>query len=90
MASGHANGTAEIGDAFGLDGLDPSIVPGVSHHEPGGLTVREALAVLLRQTAPIAGADVELNPIRDLHDMTATVAAKLVGEIAALAARNAG
>ena len=77
--------------SFDLDGLDPSIVPGVSHHEPGGLTVREALAVLSRQTANIVGADiVELNPIRDIHDMTATVAAKLVREIAALAARNAG
>ncbi len=76
--------------SFDLDGLDPSIVPGVSHHEPGGLTVREALAVLSRQTAAIAGADiVELNPTRDIQDMTATVAAKLVREIAALAARNA-
>jgi len=77
--------------SFDLDGLDPAVAPGVSHHEPGGLTVREALAVLSYQTAPIAGADiVELNPTRDLHDMTATVAAKLVREIAALAARNAG
>jgi agmatinase len=76
--------------SFDLDGLDPSVAPGVSHHEPGGLTVREALAVLSRQTANIVGADiVELNPTRDLHDMTATVAAKLVREIAALAARNA-
>lgn len=76
---------------FDLDGLDPSAAPGVSHHEPGGLTVREALAVLSRQTAPIAGADiVELNPTRDINNMTATVAAKLVREIAALAARNAG
>lgn len=76
---------------FDLDGLDPSVAPGVSHHEPGGLTVREVLAVLSRQTAPIAGADiVELNPTRDTNDMTATVAAKLVREIAALAARNAG
>lgn len=75
---------------FDLDGLDPSAAPGVSHHEPGGLTVREALAVLSRQTAKIAGADiVELNPTRDLNDLTATVAAKLVREIAALAARNA-
>lgn len=76
--------------SFDLDGLDPSAAPGVAHHEPGGLTVREALAVLSRQTARIVGADiVELNPTRDLHDMTATVAAKLVREIAALAARNA-
>src|SRR3546814_11595950 len=35
-----------------LDGLDPSAAPGVAHPEPGGLTVRELLAVLHKQTAP--------------------------------------
>ena len=29
-----------------LDGIDPSAAPGVAHPEPGGLTVREVLAVL--------------------------------------------
>jgi arginase len=68
-----------------LDGLDPSVAPGVSHHEPGGLTVREILAVLARQTAHIVGADiVELNPDRDLNGITAVVAAKLLKEICAL------
>lgn len=75
--------------SFDLDGLDPAVAPGVSHHEPGGLTVREVLEVLNRQTAPIVGADlVELNPDRDLDGITATVAAKLVREICALIARN--
>ncbi len=72
-----------------LDGLDPSAAPGVSHPEPGGLTVREVLAVLSLQTAPIVGADiVELNPLRDVNDVTAIVAAKFVREIAALICRN--
>lgn len=72
-----------------LDGIDPSEAPGVSHPEPGGLTTREVLAVLRRQTAPIVAADiVELNPRFDAHDRTAIVAAKLVREVAALAARN--
>jgi arginase len=67
-----------------LDGLDPAYAPGVSHHEPGGLTVRDVLQVLDRQRAAAAGADiVELNPHRDLHDMTAVLAAKLVRELAA-------
>ncbi len=66
-----------------LDGLDPSAAPGVSHHEPGGMTVREALDVIDSLPGPIVGADVvELNPTRDLVDMTAMVAAKLVKEIA--------
>jgi arginase len=67
-----------------LDVLDPAFVPGVSHHEPGGLSVRELLLMLNRIEGPILGADlVELNPSRDVNDMTATVAAKLVRELAA-------
>ncbi|WP_040496152.1 agmatinase [Ilumatobacter nonamiensis] len=66
-----------------LDGLDPSCAPGVSHHEPGGLTVREVLDVIDALPGPLVGADVvELNPSRDVVDMTAMVAAKLVKEIA--------
>lgn len=68
-----------------LDGFDPAFAPGVSHHEPGGLSVREVLAVLHRVRVPIVGADiVELNPARDVNGVTATLAAKLVKELAAL------
>jgi agmatinase len=70
-----------------LDALDPAFAPGVSHHEPGGLSVRDILAVLHRIEAPIVGADiVEYNPTRDINGMTAVVAAKFVKELAALAA----
>jgi agmatinase len=72
-----------------LDGLDPAFAPGVSHHEPGGLSTRDILAVLHRIEIPIVGADVvELNPSRDINQMTATVAAKLVKELAGLAGRG--
>lgn len=72
-----------------LDGIDPSEAPGVSHPEPGGLRTREVLTVLHAQTAQIVGADVvELNPRFDSNDRTAILAAKLVREIAATAARN--
>jgi arginase len=68
-----------------LDGIDPSEAPGVAHPEPGGLTLREVLAVLARQNARIVGADiVELNPARDVNGVTAILAAKLVRELAAL------
>lgn len=71
-----------------LDGLDPAYAPGVSHHEPGGLTTRQLLEVLhgLRdQDCEVVGADVvELNPRRDPHGVTAAVAAKLVKELASL------
>lgn len=69
-----------------LDGLDPAFAPGVSHHEPGGLSVRELLRVLHAQRAPLIGADVvELNPDRDINGMTAVVAAKLVRELCSYA-----
>lgn len=69
-----------------LDGIDPAFAPGVSHAEPGGLTVREVLAVLDRVTGPIIGADiVELNPRFDMNSVTAILAAKMVREIASRA-----
>ncbi|MEZ4592106.1 MAG: agmatinase [Chloroflexota bacterium] len=67
-----------------LDGLDPAFAPGVSHHEPGGLTTREVLDLIQAIDVPLVGADiVELNPVRDLVGMTTAVAAKLLKEIAA-------
>jgi agmatinase len=72
-----------------LDALDPAFAPGVSHHEPGGLSTRELLSVLHRVREPIIGADiVEYNPTRDINGMTAVVAGKLVKELASLAGRG--
>ena len=66
-----------------LDGIDPAFAPGVSHQEPGGLSVREVITLIQRLPGPIVGADVvELNPLCDLGATTARVAAKLVKEIA--------
>jgi arginase family enzyme len=74
-----------------MDALDPAFAPGVSHHEPGGLSVRDILSVLHRVPGAIVGADVvEYNPIRDINGMTAVVGAKLVKELAALAAKGRG
>jgi len=68
-----------------LDAIDPSEAPGVSHHEPGGLSVRQLVSAvheLGRGGVDVVGADiVELNPSRDLHGMTGAVAAKLLREI---------
>jgi len=73
-----------------LDVLDPAFAPGVSHHEPGGLTVRDVLRLLQRLRAPVVGADiVELNPHRDLVGCTAMVAAKLLKEITSVMLRPA-
>ena len=54
----------------------------MSHHEPGGLSTRQALDVIQSIDVPIVGADiVEYNPMRDINDMTAMVATKLYKEI---------
>jgi len=66
-----------------MDALDPAFAPGVSHHEPGGLSVRDILGIIQRIPSHIVGADiVEYNPDRDINDMTAMVAAKILKEIA--------
>jgi arginase len=65
-----------------LDGIDPGFAPGVSHREPGGLSVREVLTLVQRSGGTLVGADVvEYNPREDLGGMTAVVAAKIVKEI---------
>jgi arginase len=65
-----------------LDALDPAFAPGVSHHEPGGLSTREVLSLIQELPGPILGADiVEYNPPRDWMDMTAMLAAKFCKEI---------
>jgi arginase len=70
--------------SFDVDVLDPAFAPGVSHYEPGGMSVREVLSCLQSLHTPIVGADiVEYNPTRDHHTQTAMVCAKVLKEIAA-------
>jgi arginase family enzyme len=74
-----------------LDGLDPAFAPGVSHREPGGLSTRDVLTLIQDLSANIVGADVvEYNPGQDFGGMTATVAAKIVKEVAGRMLRDAG
>jgi agmatinase len=69
--------------SFDMDVLDPAFAPGASHHEPGGLTTREALGMIRNLSGDLMGADVvELNPSRDYSGITAAAAAKIVKEIA--------
>ena len=74
--------------SFDLDALDPAFAPGVSHREPGGLSVREAIGYLHSIPAAIVAADlVELNPVQDVSGASATVCAKLVKELVGVMAR---
>jgi agmatinase len=65
-----------------LDCLDPAYAPGVSHHEPGGMSTREVLGIIRNFKGRLVGADiVEYNPERDFHGMTGMVAGKILKEI---------
>jgi agmatinase len=65
-----------------MDCLDPAFAPGVSHHEPGGLSTRQVVDIIQRFEGNLIGGDiVELNPSRDLISMTAMAAAKLLKEM---------
>jgi len=68
--------------SFDVDVLDPAFAPGISHREPGGMSVREAMAHLHAISGKIVGADlVEYNPKRDISQLTATVCGKILKEI---------
>lgn len=69
--------------SFDLDALDPAFAPGVSHHEPGGLTTRQAIDIIHSMKADLIGMDVvELNPTRDPSGITAAAAVKIIKETA--------
>ena len=62
----------------------------MAHQEPGGLSVRQLLDLLVQLPGPVVGADVvEYLPQRDVGDITAVVAAKLARELAGLMLQTA-
>ncbi len=65
-----------------MDGFDPAFAPGVSHHEPGGLSSRQVIELIQNINTEVIGADiVEYNPNRDFQNITAFLAAKMMKEI---------
>jgi arginase len=76
----HFDGPVYI--SLDIDAIDPAFAPGVSHHEPGGLTTREVITILQKLNANVVAADiVEFNPTRDPSGITAMLAAKLYKEM---------
>jgi len=74
--------TGPVYISFDVDVLDPAFAPGISHREPGGMSVREALNHLHAITGTIVGADiVEYNPRQDISQLTATVCGRILKEI---------
>ena len=65
-----------------LDGLDPAYAPGVSHPEPGGLSTRDIIKIISNIDGEVIGGDiVEYNPKKDINNITAVTAAKLLKEL---------
>ncbi len=72
--------TTALWASLDLDVVDPAIAPGVGTAVQGGMTLREAHLVmeLLADTGRLAGMDVvEVNPVIDVHNRTADLAAQL-------------
>jgi arginase len=77
-------GTAGIHVSFDLDGMDPDYAPGVGTPVPGGLSYREAhLAMeMLADTGKVVSAEfVEVNPILDNRNGTATLGVELLASL---------
>ena len=73
--------TAGIHVSFDLDACDPTIAPGVGSPVKGGLDYREAhmLMELIADSGQLLSLDMaEVNPILDLQNTTAQLAADLV------------
>jgi len=65
-----------------VDALDPAFAPGVSHHEPGGLSTRQLIQIIHRLEGKMIGMDlVEVNGDRDPTGITAAAGAKIIMEV---------
>lgn len=74
-----SKGTEKIYMTVDIDAIDPAYAPGAGANEPGGLTVAEVEYLVDRFAPSVDFFDVvEVNPIFDINDMTAAVAAKLM------------
>ena len=67
-----------------IDVVDPAFAPGTGYCEPGGFTSREFLYIIQRMNKMknLKAVDlVEVNPTKDVHDVTSQLAAKIVSEL---------
>jgi agmatinase len=88
---------AVVGDGptyvtFDVDGLDPAFAPGTGTPEIGGLSTREALAILhgLKGVNVVGGDVVEVAPQYDAGTNTAHAGAQMLFEILSLMALSPG
>ncbi|QHT61562.1 arginase [Paenibacillus lycopersici] len=77
-----SNGTDGVHLSLDLDGMDPSAAPGVSTPVTGGLSYREshfAMEMLFERNLLVSAEAVEVNPMLDRHNKTASAAVELIG-----------
>lgn len=75
------DGTQGFHLSFDMDALDPAAAPGTGTPEPGGLSAREGHTIMERAAASggIRSLEIaEVNPILDVRNQTAELAAALV------------
>ena len=80
----HLHTAATIHVSFDMDALDPSIAPGVGTPVSGGLSIREAHLIMetLCDDGRVQSLDlVEVNPILDQFNHTATLAVDLTASL---------
>lgn len=65
-----------------MDVLDPAFAPGISYPEPAGLTTRQLLYYLqrIRMLNPTSIDIAEVNPEKDVNEITSKIAAKIIAE----------
>lgn len=85
-------GNGPIYVSFDVDSIDPGLAPGTGTPEVGGLSTREALAVLrgLRGLRIAGGDVVEVAPQYDATTATAQIGAQMLFEILCLMALDPG
>ena len=67
-----------------IDAIDPAFAPGTGYIEPGGLTSRQFLYLIqrIKRINNLKVMDiVEVNPDKDINEMTIKLAAKVIGEL---------
>ena len=74
-----------------LDVLDPAHAPGVGWHEPGGLTSRDLLDLVVALAPSVRGFALnELNPMTDSRAQSSILAANVIFQFAVAAVQEAG
>ncbi|WP_226534259.1 arginase family protein [Microbacterium paraoxydans] len=86
----HIAGAQHVHVSFDIDAIDPAHAPGAGAHEPGGMTSREALEIVGALAPHCDSLTIaEVNPLKDVQDLTVNLAAYLTYYFALFGATRA-